>query len=376
MAITDVFNNPANNYVNPNLSVCEGTGGGDTNLEFLANKSIGIVQGGNILQSISFANIKIPVSSYTSNRKVLEPGEVTFIQGLSKGLNYKSQFFDFPTFADPDNVLNQNFMQIDLSVSFYKNFRYSSYNISSIADNSTNISIINDLNIDLATLVAKITSSYDPSVLSFTGTQGGWDFMTSNVILSLIDASLDANSPFPSIIDSSSGNRIPQIHLLSENLTSRVLYAKYPNSAMQGIVMKITYPPVYPPFYNPPLYNPSPPLYPLTNTPVLSIYDEWIYVNHAPDIVTIYEPVQIDSSIYYQPIIKNVEVGMTGSSDSIMSAGDYLQWIDDNQDWQKVGEVYIWITPPDYDDTRNLIEGFYAFNPHDFPVQLEYITFV
>lgn len=527
MAITDVFNNSANNYVNPNLSVCEGTGGG-TNLEFL-DKSIAIIQGGNILESINFANIKIPVDSFTSNRKVLQPGEITFIQGISKGLNYRSQFFALPDFGDASIALQPYFMTVDLSIGFYQNFRYYYYNLEASANYANNISINTALSSVLLNTQARINSSYDPSDLTFSGTQQGWDFNISNVKLTLIDTS---TSPFGD----------PSIFSLTEDLSRMALYAKYPNSAMQGIVMKITYPPVSPLVYNPPLYNPNSSFYPPVNNTLISIYDEWIYVSHTPDIVTLYEPIQLnnfirdldlvitfdpsiifgpfitdfssatsgldvsdgsgsyslgiidssfatyaiidsslyncrlnldsslsnsilenswvnklypllpyrdpssrvrialsiindcsiynalisdtsifksfledvslsncelsncsydpstislsnckiirinesidsslayDSSIYYRPTIKNIEVGMSGSSNlSAMAAGDYLQWITDNEDWQKIGEIYIWISPPDYDDTKNLLNGFYAFNPHDFPVQLEYMTFV
>ena len=58
MATTDVFNNPANNYVNPALTPCAGAGD-DSYLEFLPNDQIGIVQGQNILASISFANVPL-----------------------------------------------------------------------------------------------------------------------------------------------------------------------------------------------------------------------------------------------------------------------------------------------------------------------------
>ncbi len=513
MATTDVFNNSANNYVNPGLSPCAGAGD-DAYLEFLPNDQIGIVQGGNTLAGISFADIKIPVSGYNSQKKVLEPGEVAFIPGLTKGLSYRSQSFTLPSFTEND--LNPYFMVIDLSVGFYKNFGYKVYHLEASANYANNVSIDEALNIAFSNLQAKITSVYDPSDLTFTGTQLGWDFNISNAELTLIDASENADSPFPSI-----GG--PQIFELEEDLSKMVLYAKYPNSAMQGIILKALYP---------------------TDAP--SIYDKWIYVNHVPDIATIYEPIQIDnfitnlqksaiitfdpsitfgpfitsfvdasigidvsdgsqtyvlavdssfatydladssiynsrlnlastalrtvienswinkgypllpygdpsnkvevalsilndcsvanafiqdssifkskliadvsllnctlynctydpslvtlqnctiirinetidcsisydldSSIYYTPVVKTVEVGMSGCSTSTaMSAGDYLEWITANEDWKKIGDMYIWTTAPDYDDTKNLIDGFYVFNPHDFAVQIEYLTFV
>lgn len=510
MATTDVFNNSANNYVNPGLSPCAGAGD-DAFLEFLPNKSIGVIQGGNTLAGISFSDIKIPVEAYSSQKKVLEPGEVTFIAGLTKGLSYRSQSFTIPSLVSTDETKNPYFMIVDLSVGFYKNFGYKLFNLEASADYANNISINQALDIAFSNLQAKISSAYDPSYLGFTGTQLGWDFNISNVILTVIDVSENSESPF---------SHPAYSEVLEEDLSLSVLYAKYPNSAMQGIIMKVSYP-----------------------SDASSIYDEWIFVNHVPDIATIYEPTQVnnfisgiqylitfdpsitfgpfidpsalvdasigldasdgsesfvfaqdssfstydlvdsslynsrvnltstllrttlekswvnkdypllpygdpsskviiavstindssifnaeitdsslfktflqdvslsdctlyncsydpseitlnrcriirinesidpsiayDSSTFYKPVIKTIEVGMSGcSNESQMSAGDYLEWITENDGWNKVGEMYIWTTAPDWSDTRNLIEGFYVFNPQGFSVQLEYLIFV
>jgi len=519
--MNDVFNNPTNNYVTPALSPCAGASD-DSFLEFLPNKGIGVVQGTNTLASISFSDIKIPVAAYSSQKKVLEPGEVTFIAGLTKGLDYRTQAFTLPDFGGDPSV--PFFLIVDLSIGFYKNFGFKQFSLEASANFGQNITIDKALDIALSNIQAKITSAYDPSDLTFTGTQLGWDFNISHVELRVIDSSENPLSPFPH-----QDNLQPWV--LDEDLTKMVLYAKYPNSAMQGIIMKVLYPAI-----------PTMP----------SIYDGWIYVNHVPDIATIYEPAQVDnfitniygspiinfdpsitfgpfqgdislgatyfqedisisnisqfifdcsiftsdiadstiykgniflnsiisgigiienawvnkdypllpygdpssrvqisssggsivmnecsiynatltdvsvydsyledvsvfgctlinclydpslisldpncmiiginaiidcslgfdvdSSLFYEPVIKTVEIGMSGCSNSTqMSAGDYLEFITNNDGWNKVGELYIWTTAPDWVDTKNLIEGFYAFNPHNFAVQLEYLIFV
>jgi hypothetical protein len=515
MATTDVFNNSNNNYVNPGFSPCVGTGD-DSFLEFLPNKSIAVINGSNTLAGISFSDIQIPVSAYSSQKKILEPGEVSFIPGLSKGLNYRSQYFTLPEFDEDPGGLQPYYMTIDLSIAFYKNFGYKTYNLHATADASNNVNINEALDIALSNIQAKITSVYDPSDMGFIGTQLGWDFNISNVKLTLIDASENSDSPFPSIIID--GVNVPQSFSLEEDLEKMILYAKYPNSAMQGIILKATYPETE------------------------SDYNKWFEINHVPDIVAIYEPIEInnfissldlainfdpsiyfgpfitdfsgatygldasngsgsyiagvvdssfatynlsnslvyssnltlsstlmngilekswtnkdypllpygdpsarveinlstinecsiyntfirdtsiykslltdvslsnctlyncfydssliglenctiirineniepsaayDSSTYYRPIIKTIEVGMSGCSNSSqMSAGDYLEWITTNDAWEKVGDMYIRTSAPDAEDTRNLIDGFYAFNPQVFSIQLEYLIFV
>jgi hypothetical protein len=87
-----------------------------------------------------------------------------------------------------------------------------------------------------------------------------------------------------------------------------------------------------------------------------------------------------DTSIFYIKKIKRLEVGMSGcSSDSVMSAGDYLKWVTDNNLWNKFSEMYIWtssIDCPECPTCRNLINGFYVYNPQTFDVKIEYMVFV
>ena len=62
-----------------------------------------------------------------------------------------------------------------------------------------------------------------------------------------------------------------------------------------------------------------------------------------------------------------------------MSAGDYLEYITANNYWNKIGSFYLIASAPDTesdDSVSNLINGFYLYNPHDFPIKVEYMVFV
>jgi hypothetical protein len=87
-----------------------------------------------------------------------------------------------------------------------------------------------------------------------------------------------------------------------------------------------------------------------------------------------------DTSTFYLKHRRRLEVGMSGCSvDDLMSAGDYLNWVTTNGMWRKVGDMYIWTSAPDPTNNcteKNLIDGFYVYNPHTFPVQIEYMVFV
>ena len=99
-------------------------------------------------------------------------------------------------------------------------------------------------------------------------------------------------------------------------------------------------------------------------------------VNPTIDCSVVWEE---DTSTFYLKHKRRLEVGMSGcSTDDLMSAGDYLNYVQVNGLWKKVGDMYIWTTAPDPAGCtiKNLIDGFYVFNPHTFPVRIEYLVFV
>jgi hypothetical protein len=84
----------------------------------------------------------------------------------------------------------------------------------------------------------------------------------------------------------------------------------------------------------------------------------------------------LDTSLFYQKYTKDINVGMSGNGDdTTLSAGDYLDYINTHNGWNKVGLFSSRITTPDYPESnvKNLIGGFYLFNPQLFPVQVEYM---
>lgn len=504
--VTDVFNNSSNDYVYPALSPCAGVAD-DSNLE-LTKDGIGIISGSDILSKIDLSNLSIAISSYSTEIKILREREVTYVPGLTKGLQQRQQGFLFPYLVSDDETKNPYFFQVDLSINYYKNFRFQNKNIEASADNSTGINIIDALNIKFGDLDLDITASMDSSALIFTGNLDGFDFSISNVILGIIDASMNSESIFPHEAN------LPS-YILEEGENYDIPYAKYPNGAMQGIIMRGIYPKSTP------------------QTP----YDKWLFINHVTDYVTVYEPIQIqnylneiqitfdpsitfgpfiddaseyadyyeepippgtypdilaidcsiygsdisdssiwdcsigytdfsnsviensrinqfmvdpsersiidqnsiinnslvwnssiydcsiynstlyyvgierctlyncetelttldsssrvirinedvsiintpmDPSTYYEKFVKRLDVGLNGSSsETIMSAGDYLDWVTTNNEWRKFGDLYAWTSAADgCVDCRNLIDGFYVYNPHPFDIKIEYMIFI
>ena len=83
-----------------------------------------------------------------------------------------------------------------------------------------------------------------------------------------------------------------------------------------------------------------------------------------------------DASTYYEKKSKKVDVGMSGSGTAtVLSAAEYLYYINSNNRWNKVGPFVAQIScdDPAASSVKNLLGGFYVFNPHDFQVQVEYM---
>jgi len=536
----DVFQNPSNDYIYPSLSPCPNVA--DDQILTWTKNGLTIIKGSQEIANADFSDLSIPINSYNQQQKLLQPGEVTFIQGLTKELCYRTQGFNLPSLDSSDLALNQYFMQIDLSLSYYTNFSYTSINVEASANYGENIDIASALNLEFNDKSIKIMNIYDPSILTFTGTQEGYNFTISNVYLTIIDTSIDASSCF-------NNGKNAEIYDLLENPSTNIPYAKYSNTAMQGIILRAIYPDendedkwiylnhtsdyvtifssidvsydsdvssnlviIFEPstfispvvVYDPSLEDVS--IYDdlINNTIAENCYfedcsilnsiigisdfvncniidssivnncdlkddssisnciiiNDWVnayklLVYQDPctgaktyeytldycgyDKVNIYESTIWDSSLnnclisdssiynsyikdssiigctlyntlydtsttlvncinyfvdssigcqyqiisdtstYYKKQLKRLDVGLSGTStDEVMSAGDYLNWITLNDEWKKIGEMYIWVSPVESSDSiiKNLISGFYVFNPHDFTIKIEYLIFV
>jgi hypothetical protein len=325
----DVFNNVSNDYIQPDLAPCPGSGGDDFYFEFLSGKSVGVIDGNKTLASLSFSDFSQIVAGWSQDKKYIQAGEVIYIPGLTKGVYSKSQSFPFYFTTDASSIY---YMKVDASISFYRNFRYSTYNLTATADFESSADISSVVNIALENLGASVTFTYD-DVSTFTfGGSAGYDFSITNMNVVRTDTSIN--------------------YELTEDEELATPAFKYPNGGMLGYMLKTLYP-----------------------TTAEAESDRWLYMNHVPSTLTFYEASTGDAGSYVQ-YTKTVDVGMNGSSTSTtMSAGDYLYYIDINNLWDKVGSMRSWISAPDSTTsyTSNLLTGFYLYNPHEFPVQVDYI---
>ena len=336
--MTDYFNSTANDYIQPNLASCPGEAD-SYEFQFLPNQEAGVIFGSATVASMDLSDIAQELTGYTQQKKILEPGEVHFVTGLTKGLSYQTQLFYIDGSATYLSASDNYFMSVDLSVTYYKSFKYTTVNVHAVADLSTSIGIASALNTALAAKSINISAAYDPSYFSFTGATEGYYFNISSFDISIAvpDTSIRANKIF-------------------EDASSAVPYAKYPNTAMLGYLLKVTYP-----------------------SSADTASDRYIKINHVPDYLTYYEASTGDASTFLK-YRKAVDVGLsTTSTTTTLSAGDYLNYIDTNDFWEKVGVFRGWLSAPDPATNsliENLITGFYVYNPQEFDVQIDYLIMV
>ena len=235
--MSDVFNNPSNDYINPGLAPCSGTSDSYT-FKFLPKGEVGIVSGKEIVQAMDLSDIEIAVTAWVNEQKIIRSGEVIYVPGLTKGLNSRTQYFDIP--INPAQTDQEYFFILDLSINYYYNFRYYDINIEASANYTAQTNITNVLNSVFSNNHIAVTVMYDPSNFTFTGTNVGWDYDITNTVLTLIDASQNSSSPFAALIID--GERIAQTYTLVEDSSSAIPAAKYLNGGMLGYVLKGTYP--------------------------------------------------------------------------------------------------------------------------------------
>lgn len=404
----DLFNNISNDYIYPDLPECPGASDSAT-FEFLPGNQVGIISGSSIISAMNLGDISQPVEGWVQQTKLLQPGEIIFIQGLTKGITFRTQNF---IISDDVSTYSKWYMNVDLSINYYKNFKYYNDSLKATSDFTNGVSIDTALDIAFSDKGIKVTTSYiDASALIFTSTQQGYYFNITNI---------------------NSSTFIPNTSIYIETLVdfkSQSLPAyKYPNSAMLGYVLKVTYPSnagvadrfvelnhvpdeleyfenadvsifntqgsytttsyltsahdvsifVSPATWEPSTYiDASLASHDVSIFLTNAIWEPSTYANTPIDVSVFNSYASYDVSTYYKRYTKAVDVGMNGDSTSTtMSAGDYLDWVQTYNKWEKVGVLKIWLTAPDPESSliENLITGFYVFNPHEFAVKLDYMT--
>ena len=243
--MADLFNNPTNNYVNPDISPCQ-SASDDMFLEFVKD-GLGIVSGKDIIEKIDFSDLKVNVTAYTKQTKILAGGELFYLQGLTKKPQEGRQFFEFPV----DSSLDLYNDVISVSISVLEGFREVTKGLTVTGDEELNTRFIDALNLELSNLKINVKSflSEDEKYIIFEGINAGYIFNINSVVWNDID--------------------------LVEDKSQKVDFVKYPNGAVQSIVLKTEFP------------------VPTPECP----YDRYLLINHVDNPIIKYDKVDINNFI-------------------------------------------------------------------------------
>lgn len=174
MNYTD-FSNTSNNYVYPDFRPCSNSED-DFYFEFMPNKFAGINGNNSTLTSLTLSDIVIPVSEWNLETKYVNPNSVIYIQGLTKGLSYRTINYPCPSLYVANPSLPY-FIETTFDISYFNNFSSVTKTITSKGNYSTNkISFVDQLNIDLNNASINIRANYNKQYLIFTGIDEGFPF--------------------------------------------------------------------------------------------------------------------------------------------------------------------------------------------------------
>ena len=108
-----------------------------------------------------------------------------------------------------------------------------------------------------------------------------------------------------------------------------------------------------------------------------NVNDDWIDSDEipvvVPEMLTDWERSSVNYCEQARSIYKDLDprdqMGLEG----------YCAYLSKTGGWMTVGQIYMITTvndDPDYPEVKNLIPSFIVYNPNDFPVQVNYMTFV
>lgn len=404
---TDIFNgyfdNPSSQYASAGLSPCAGaSSANDISFDF-GNKNGIISNNKNTLSEFTLSDIHTPVTQWMTNSKILYPKTLTYLEGIGNGQSYESKWYYLPTDVYGESLFNY-FSNISFTIN-YTSSTSKAYNVVSDASYGSQIDFVNSVNaLLLSQNIPVEISIQDSSYLKIVGTDAGFNFsISSDIVLTTIDVSVDGNSPFLT----------STTYTLAEDLSKYVSPMKYPNGAFRGLLLKVTYPEY--------------------NSDSITDYQRSIKINHIKDNIITYQQIVDDPSIvnnssaniykqidfnvissYYNVNDINTNGWLNGGTyfsnggfittnstitpsgwinatglnnatlDSISNYGNqlgmygYLEWVEQNDMWVNIGTFYSIITAEDYLDSsiKNYAGSLLIYNPNDYPVKINYMMFI
>lgn len=382
---TDLFNNYYNNpqkqaiYTN---MVCPGASSQDEITFNINGSDAEISNAKDTLSSIDLSKISSSLNEWENSSKIIPAHSILYVPGKSYGESYKrvvyGKFQDYVLSDDID-------IQLNFSISYLKNDNFPCTDVISIDANSIQ-DLIDKLNEKFETLNANIDvemmaypDSDNYNLISFTSTKLGYDFYIDNVTYYCVtDDAFETYTEYP----------------LEESIALYIPAKKYRNGAHKGVVIVPTYPK-----YNNDIASDK------KSLAITHLNDRVnLFIKHRDDkykkhtfdvfgdlsLMKEYDNCIIFADkFYYDDLdlsdnwlnddkdeVIIVSNGMKIVSNKVMGLYGYCNYASANGLWNRFGEIYCNVATDDVanSDTYNYINSFVLYNPNDFDIQVNILT--
>lgn len=429
---TDLFkkyyDNPQKQYIYADVT-CPGAES-NSDLSFsINNGNAEISNGTDVISKTDLSDINVGLSTYANSSIILQPYSVTPVIGTSHGEQIMQRVLGI---FDASVVATDQWKYF-VKLAFKLKFRTAgnkavTYNICADPNPSELIDVEKDLQNKLAGYKLDVSAYFVDNYILFISKKDGFEFFLDNAKYTIITNEEDEDSPFDEAMraewsqfettDQNSGEVTEYYNALYEIAEKYVPAIKYKNGAFRGVVLKLNYP-----AYNDDDITSEKRLVKLayvkdnvyTYTELVSgtnkIYyqnrvdvdvdyknkDEysalkWLFPSETRDCsVCSYDEDDFnswhspdDNSIWHtetnntESIPDEITI-QADSSETVMKViglYGYADYINSNDLWIPVGDLYINTTTDDSLTTKNLVSSFVLYNPNDYPVEAKLMTFI
>ena len=368
------FDNPRKQAIYANMT-CAGASSASENSFKISDGVAEVINSNDALAELDLTKIKSDVNSYNLVNKTLRGKSLIYVSGDSLGESYKQYGFGY---IDENLSICEFSMCLDY-VDMYNTPIHRDIEYKSNSEDTTISDVIlflntyfNDNNILLEATTIKYNDDPTRSNIIIRSTKLAQDFYVQRVLYSYID----------------SDGYYCNNEVLENNPTYYISNYKYRNGAIKGLIVNIEYP----------KYNNN-----------ITDESKSVLLSHVKDRVQIFYRDAVDHNLYRKQycdvfpnlilpdetlyVLKNVDSdmldgwinddqefinynGMKLLRKNVIGLHGYCNYVTSNNLWQNVGELYSIITAPDVENesAKNLNDGIILFNPNDFEVKVNILS--
>lgn len=393
---TDLFgnyyNNPQKQAIYSNL-VCPGASS-DDELKFTINNGLGQISNNkDVFSAIDLSKISSSLSEWDNSSKIIPANSIYYVQGQGYGESYKRIVYGkfYEEFID---YIFNNEIKLNFMISYLKDNSFpctdvisvSGYSLNEIVENIN--SKFNDIHANVECEIISFPDRELNELLSFQSNKLGYDFYIDNVSYYIMCADIDNGCH--------DGCECYHEFPMEEVLSLYIPAKKYRNGAHKGLIIVPTYPK-----YNANNISSDQKALAIThiNDRVNMFFktDNELYKKHTFDVfgdlsiaaeydncIIFNDKTYIDDNDISDNWLNDdnkseftiVSNGMKVLSNKVLGLYGYCNYVTINNLWNRFGDMYCVIGASDIENsnTYNYVNGAIIYNPNDFDIKVNIMT--